>query len=433
VKILYLDPFSGIAGDMLIGALVDLGLDLAKLHHELAKLKLTGYHLTSKKVMRGVMAATKFDVEIDGVLQKNFDAAPPPDSHDHGHSHGDHGHSHAGGEAHSHTHAQQRSFGEIKTLISGSDLSARVKEQSIAVFTKLAEAEGRIHNYPIDKVHFHEVGAIDSIVDVIGACVGLEALGIDEVWCAPVALGSGGYVKCDHGLLPAPAPATVEIMKGIPVRPSPVAKELTTPTGAALVAGLAKHFGGMPAMRIEKVGYGAGSREQQEIPNILRVVVGTAEAASASGATADTVLEIQANIDDSTPEVLGYVAEKILAAGALDVFFTSIQMKKSRPGVLLTVIADVYLKDTIAALLLTETSSFGLRFVEKSRLKLSRRIESVQTPFGPIHVKLGSWQGRIVSRHPEFDDCRKAAETKAVPLQTVIEAARRAATDAFQN
>jgi pyridinium-3,5-bisthiocarboxylic acid mononucleotide nickel chelatase len=435
VKILYLDPFSGVSGDMFVGALIDLGLDLAKLHHELSKLNLSGYHLSTKRVMRGAMAATKFDVDIGGHIDGAFDADPSaPLSQDHGHSHG---HLHEHGHEHSHSHGgtvekaqpsqQRRTFAEIRTLIQESGLSARVKESSVRCFSTLAAAEGRIHNMPPDEVHFHEVGAIDSIVDTVGACIGIELLGIEQVWCGAVALGSGGMVKCDHGLMPVPTPATLEIMKGIAVRQTPIEKELTTPTGAALVAGLVSKFGSLPAMQIEKIGYGAGSREKQAIPNILRVLMGSVEDSTASTethATTDTVIEVRANIDDLSPEILGYVSEKLLVSGALDVFFTPIQMKKNRPATMLTVISEPHLLDTIAGILFQETTSFGLRYQTQSRLKLSRRIVLVKTVHGEVRVKLGEWKGKIVSVHPEYDDCRALAERTGVPLREIIDAAR---------
>ena len=425
--ILYLDPFSGISGDMFVGALLDLGLDLAKLHFELSKLHVAGYHLGSRRVLRGAIAATKFDVTLD--------AAPAAAaSHDHGHSHGDAEHGHEHGHAHhgesatdvtgAHTH---RTYADIKKLIEDSALSATVKKNSIAAFYKLAVAEGRMHNLPPEQVGFHEVGAIDSIVDMVGVCIGLEALGIDEVWSGPIALGSGGFVKCDHGQMPVPAPATLELMKGLPVRETTFQKELTTPTGAALAAALVTHFGPLPAMTISKLGYGAGTREQQPFPNILRVALGTvAEAASSRDAeTADSIIEIAANIDDATPEVLGYLCETLLARGALDVFLTPIQMKKFRPGTMLTVLAEPSQLDALAATIFSECPTFGIRYQTYSRLKLSRRVVTVETPYGAVRVKIGTWQGRDISFHPEYDDCRARAQEKSVPLQTVIDAARR--------
>jgi uncharacterized protein (TIGR00299 family) protein len=389
-SILYLDPFSGVSGDMFIGALLDLGLDLARLHSELAKLNLTGYRLSSKRVMRGAMSATKFDVEIDASIKT------------------------------------YRNFSDIKQIIEASALSVAVKTASLKAFTVLAEAEARIHNMSIEHVHFHEVGALDSIVDLVGGCIALEILNVGDLVCGPLALGAGGFVKCDHGMMPVPAPATLEIVKGIPLRNTPVEKELTTPTGAALVKALASHFGPMPEMEIAKIGYGAGSRVEQAVPNILRVALGSASMSQAS-ADSDTIVEISTNIDDATPEVLGYVAESLLAHGALDAFFTPIQMKKMRPAVMLTVLAEEAKLDELAAIIFKECPTFGLRYRKQSRMKLARKMVTVQTAFGDVRVKIGEWKGQAVSLHPEFEDCKTRAQEKNVALRAVIDAARTAA------
>jgi uncharacterized protein (TIGR00299 family) protein len=426
-RVLYLDPFSGIAGDMLVGALLDLGLDLAKLHHELAKLNLGGYHLSSKRVMRGALSAIKFDVRIDGVLQTNFDADPlAPDhtpDHEHGHAHG-HDHDHDHGHAHSGTAAAiHLTFAQIKTLILESTLAPRVKERGIAVFFRLAQAEGRMHNMPPETVTFHEVGALDSIIDIVGACIGLELLGIDELWSGPVALGAG-YVKCDHGLLPVPAPATLDMAQNMPLRASPVQKELTTPTGAAILAALCSRFGPFSGMTLAATGYGAGSRDGQAVPNVLRASIASAPQQDDAGR--DTILELQANIDDASGEVLGHLLETLLDNGALDVFHTPIQMKKSRPATLLTVLLEPALLDKITSILFRESTTFGVRYQEKSRLKLARRMLDVETPFGAVKVKVGAWHGRDVSLHPEYEDCRLRAKEHGVELRTVQEAARSA-------
>lgn len=317
-------------------------------------------------------------------------------------------------------------------MIEASGLSAGVKARSIKAFELLAEAEGRMHGQPPEKVAFHEVGAVDSIVDFVGACIGLEALGISEVRCGPVALGGegGGYVDCAHGKLPVPAFATLELMKGLPVRACAVNKELTTPTGAALLKALVTDFGPLPPMRIEKIGYGAGTRNDPHIPvpNVLRAVLGTLDTTAAGDdAEADTVVEIQANVDDAAPEVLGYLSEKLLAAGALDVFFTPVQMKKSRPGTLVTVLADAAHFDALAEALFRETPTFGLRYEQKQRRKLARETVNVETPWGAVRVKLGRWRGAFMSAHPEYEDCKALAEQNGVPLRQVIDAARAAA------
>lgn len=445
-RILFLDPFSGISGDMFVGALLDLGVDLARLTHEIAKLDLAGYQLSSKRVFRGAMTAIKFDVEIAGVVQKEFDApesgraVPAPktqDSHEHGHEHAHehsgHYHSHdapAGAAASRPPSAMRRSFREIRTLIQNSRLSERVKASSIAAFQKLADAEARIHNMPSDDVAFHEVGALDSIIDFVAVCAGLELLGIEEVWCAPLALGSGGFVKCDHGLMPVPAPATLELVKGVPLRNTPIEKELTTPTGAALVAALSKNFCAVPKMRVEQIGYGAGSRERQAVPNVLRALLGVEEPSAEAGDSsqgAGEIVEIRANIDDATPETLAYLSEALFTAGAVDVFFTPIQMKKNRPGTLVTVLAEPNLLGAMTAIFFKESSTFGVRYQNLKRQMLSRETLTVETLYGKVRVKIGRWCDAIQSVHPEYDDCRALAVATGAAIKDVMSEAQAAA------
>ncbi|MFH0938421.1 MAG: nickel pincer cofactor biosynthesis protein LarC [Planctomycetota bacterium] len=401
---LYLDPFSGISGDMFIGALLDLGLDLTQLRSELAKLDISDYQLSSKRVMRDKLSSVKFDVAIE------------IKAHEHSSSETTHHH-------HAHEH---RTFADIRQLIEHSALSNRVKIASLKVFQKLAEAEGLIHGKPPEQVAFHEVGALDSIVDIVGVCVGLEILQVDEVWCGPVALGSGGFVKCAHGLLPIPAPATLELMKGIPIRQTLVEQELTTPTGAALLAALVSRFCPLPAMTISRIGYGAGQREAQAVPNVLRGLLGVVETSVTQPATSDTLVSIQTNLDDTSPEILGYLMETLFAAGALDVFYTPIQMKKNRPATLLTVLAEPHQLNTLAGILFRESQTFGLRYQTSSRLKLSRRTVKVKTQYGEVRVKVGAWLGQETSIHPEYEDCRTRAQEHDVTLKDVIEAARAA-------
>ena len=427
-QILFLDPFSGVSGDMWVGALLDLGVDLAQLSHELSKLNLAGYQLGSRRVFRGAMSALKFDVTIDGEQQKEFDAPPLPlalssdHAHDHGHDHGAHSHGHEHGGAGVSAKNARRNFSQIKTLIKASTLSERVKSGSIAAFQKLAEAEGRIHNMPPDEVSFHEVGALDSIIDFVAVCAGLEILGIDEVWCGPLALGRGGFVQCDHGLMPVPAPATLELVKGMPLRDTPVEKELTTPTGAALVAALSVRFCAASEMTVKKIGYGAGSRERQSVPNVLRAMLG--HAADSSGGERDEIVEIRANIDDATPETLGFLLEKLFDSAALDAFFTPIQMKKNRPATLLTVLCETEAFEPLSNLILAESSSFGLRHETLQRRKLAREIVTVETRYGPVRVKLGRLNGKLVSVHPEYDDCRRLALERNVPIKEIMRLAQ---------
>lgn len=484
-RILYLDPFSGLSGNMLLGALLDLGLDLERLRRELAKLDLKGYELKAETVLRGGIRGTHFEVLLDGHGHEHKKGSAHSHAHGHEHSH-DHTHGHAHTHAHDHGHAhghehhhphengqrkgrkrapaqspalkvkspqahahEHRHHADIQALIRKSGLSERVKAQSLKAFELLAEAEGRMHDKPADRVAFHEVGAVDSIIDFVGACIGLEALGIDQVWCGPVALGGegdGGYVKCAHGLLPVPAFATLELMKGLPIRPCGVSAELTTPTGAALIRTLVTRFGPLPSMNIQALGYGAGTRNDPQItiPNILRVVLGETSdlktarddqqkssarghPPSAAADQADTVIELQANIDDATPEELGCLAEQLFGLGALDVFFAPIQMKKFRAATLLTVLIEPPLFQAVVEALFHGSSSFGIRYELKSRVKLARETRTVATPYGEVRAKLGTWKGEVVAIHPEYDDCRTLAEAEKVPLRKVIEAARRAA------
>lgn len=479
-RVLYLDPFSGISGNMLLGALLDLGLDLEHLRRELAHLSLDGYELKAETVMRGGIRGTHFEVVLQGSMAGG--AGDGDVTHDHAHTHAhEHPHAHAHSHAHSHDHEpakrakpggksramraksqlrgggqhSHRHFSEIRAMIEQSGLSERVKAQSVRAFELLAEAEGRMHGRPPEKVAFHEVGAVDSIIDFVGACIGLEALGVDEVWCGPVALGGegeGGYVKCAHGMLPVPAFATLELMKGLPIRSCGVASELTTPTGAALVKALAVRFGPLPPMDIRGLGYGAGTRNDPgiPIPNVLRVVLGTdgersgapdAVGRMAAGGSeraervegrnsvsqADAVIELQANIDDATPEELGCLAERLLKLGAMDVFFTPIQMKKFRPATLVTVLADPVLFSQTVNELFRSSSTFGVRYEMKSRVKLAREIRNVKTPWGEVSVKVGRFNGEIVAWHPEYDDCRALADAENLPLRHVVETARRLA------
>ncbi|MCZ7645609.1 MAG: nickel pincer cofactor biosynthesis protein LarC [Planctomycetota bacterium] len=438
---LYIDSFSGISGDMFIGALLELGLDFEHLKAELSKLKLEGYELKRAPVLRGVVAATKFDV----LVHHDPAAHSHAQHHEHGHGHA-HDHAHRHGHSHDHEHEPgeepqprnsqphvHRPFKAIRKLIEESALSPRVKEGSLRAFTLLAEVEARMHGQAVDEVQFHEVGGIDSIVDFAGAMIGLEALGIDEVRCGPLALGGdgpqgGGYVSCAHGKLPVPAFATLELAKGLPLRRAGVDKELTTPTGAALVKALVKpeHFGPLPAMNVLKIGYGAGTRNDPAIPipNVLRAVLGTPASVAAGSCEADTVVELQANLDDATGEVMGYAAERLFALGALDVFFTPIQMKKSRPGALLTALVPPEKQDAALELLFRETPTFGVRYETKRRAKLARETRTVTTPWGPVRVKVGTWRGETLSAHPEYEDCKRLAEAHGVPLREVIDTAK---------
>jgi len=424
---LYLDLNSGISGDMLVGALIDLGVDAARLERTLRRLKVGGYHLHVARAQRGGVTGTRFEVHLE-------DDHPP-------HVAGGQAvpHRHAGGGCQPHSHPQARNFADIRALIVGSRLSAWVKRKAVAVFQRLAEAEGRIHGMPPDEVQFHEVGAVDSIVDIVGACVALELLGRPRVVASPVIEGRG-WIRCAHGQLPVPAPATLAVLgqRGIPLSQCDEPHEMVTPTGAALLAELAEEFGPMTGLCATQIGYGLGSREHQTRPNALRVVLGRSSAAKPgrrTGATtagagddweSDRVAVLETNLDDVSGELLGHFMETALAAGALDVFYTAIQMKKNRPGVLLTVLCAETDADRFSELILRETTAFGVRRTVAERRKLRRNVTRVNTPYGPVDIKLGRLHGQSVQAKPEFESCRGVAARAGVSVRQVAAAALRA-------
>ncbi len=431
MKILYLDLFSGIAGDMFLGALLDLGLDAHKLERELKKLKLDGYHLHISRQQKSSIAGIKFDVHL-------------AHDHEHGHSHvhEHHVHEHVHDHAHSHTHhdhdhENQRHFAEIENLISRSKLSAWVKKKSIAVFQRIAEAEGKIHGLPPAKVHFHEIGAVDSIVDIVGAAIALELLGKPRVFASPVVEGTG-WIDCAHGRFPVPAPATLAILgaRGIGITQCDEPHELVTPTGAALLAEFVEGFGAMENLVAEKIGFGLGTRDNQTRPNVLRAVLGTqSRVQSPKSKAPPTVLDwetgriavLETNLDDCTGEILGHFVETALAAGALDVFHTPIQMKKNRPGVLLTVLCEETDADKFSEMILRETTAFGVRRTIAERRKLRREFAEVKTVFGKVTVKIGRLGGKMVQAAPEFESAKKLAAQKRAPVKEIYQAAVQAA------
>jgi len=412
MRTLYLDCFAGISGDMFIGALLDCGLDFDFLKAELAKLGVEGYELSLTRVDRCGINSAKFDVHLHGEVHHHHD-------HSHDHSH----------EANPHSH-DHRSLSTIKHIISSSALSAQVKERALAIFQLIGEAESKIHGIPIEIVHFHEVGAVDSIVDIVGACIGLEALKIEKIISAPLHIGSGTF-QCAHGTYPVPGPATAELLKGAPVYSKDIEGELVTPTGAAIVAMLAADYGNLPAMKIERVGYGAGTRSYQNFPNTLRVVIGetngSADVPSASDTTPATITVIEANIDDLSPQVFGHLMEKVLAEGALDVFYTPVQMKKNRPGVLVTLLCRPEDRQPMIELIFSETTTLGVRYRNEHREILQREFVKVETEYGAIKMKIArANDGRLVNYAAEFEDCRLAAELHQVPIREVQLAALRA-------
>jgi hypothetical protein len=411
MKTLYLDLFSGISGDMFMGALLDVGLDFPHLSSELEKLNIEGYHLHVSRGKRAQIEGTKFDVHLG--------------SHSHGHEH-EHGHAHEHEHEHTHTHGHEhgRNYAEIKQLIQKSGISEWAKEKTIAVFNRIATAEGKIHGVPAEKVHFHEVGAVDSIVDIAGACIGLEFLGKPRVLASQPIDGTG-WIDCAHGRFPVPAPATLEILaaRRVALTQCEEPHELITPTGAALLAEFVEEFGPMKNFAPARIGFGLGSRDNPARPNVLRAILGETNAALAHDWESDAIAVLETNLDDVSPEILGHFMESALAAGALDVSYTPLQMKKNRPGFLLTVLCAAAQADKFSELILRGTSAFGVRRHMAERRKLRREFQMVQTPFGDVSMKIGKLDGQVVQAAPEFESCRKLAEKEKLPLKQVYEAA----------
>jgi hypothetical protein len=400
MRILHFDCFSGIAGDMAVGALRDLGVGEEVFREAIAALGLGDeVHFHFQRGLRQGISGWKFDV--------------------HAHSHGEAGHSHGHGHDHAHgLHIHGRTWRKIRALLEESMLHPEVKSRAVSVFQRIAVAEAAIHGVPVDDIGFHEVGAADSIADIVAACAGFHALGPLRIEASALVEGTG-WIECAHGKFPLPAPATLEILKGIPLRQTDEACEFITPTGAALLAEFATRFGPMSAMRIEKTGYGLGTRDTSPRPNVLRAVIGEAELSSET----DEVARLETNLDDTTPEIAGEAMRRLFDAGALDVFLTPVQMKKNRPGFLLTVLCEPAKSDAIARTIFSETSSFGLRIDTVRRLKLQREFREAQTPFGPVRIKVGRLGGETIRESPEFEDCRLLAEKHGVPVLKVFNAA----------
>jgi uncharacterized protein (TIGR00299 family) protein len=406
-RVAYLDCASGAAGDMLLGALVDLGLPLPALQEELSKLRLGGYHLEAHKVHRAGIHATKVDVILTDVHEHE---------HEHEHGHG-HGHGHGGGSGHGGGH---RGLREIVGLIEDSGLDDAVKARAAGLFRRLAEAEAAVHGTRPEDVHFHEVGAVDAIVDVVGGVIGLRWLGAQRIVASPLNVGSGS-VSMEHGVYPVPPPATARLVQGVPVYGAGEG-ELLTPTGALLVTGHAEAYGPMPALRIEGVGNGAGTRDPQGRPNVLRVFVGEEQPAPAAGAS-PRVLVIEAEVDDMSPQLCGPLLDSLLAAGALDAYLTPIQMKKGRPGILVTALVEPPSREAVEETLFRDTTTLGVRRQEWERTVLQREVVPVETAYGPVGIKVGRRAGRVYNAQPEFEDCQRAARAAGVPIKEVWAAA----------
>jgi len=427
MRIGYLECFSGISGDMLLGALVDAGLPFNCLEQTAAALNV-GARLEVRKVSRGGIAATKVDVLTpdDAAHEHSHD------EHSHAeaaHSHGEHTHEapahvHREHEHEGHTHAEHRSLSVILGIIAAAPLSEVVKQRAARAFQLLGEAEAAIHSVPVEEVHFHEVGAVDTIIDIVCAAAGAEALGVDRWLASPLNVGSG-TVDCQHGTLPVPAPATLALLGNAPVYSAGPPMERVTPTGAVILRMLNVTYAPLPALRISAAGYGAGGRETPGQPNLLRLLVG--EDQSAPIEESEPIAVIETVIDDCTPQILAYVSELLLAAGAWDVYRASVQMKKGRTGVQMTVLCRPDLMPALRDLLFRETTTIGLRWRLENKASLQREFLPVDTPWGKVRIKIARWpSGEIANAQPEYEDCRQLATLHAVPLKQVIEKATQA-------
>ncbi|HTV58274.1 MAG TPA: nickel pincer cofactor biosynthesis protein LarC [Verrucomicrobiae bacterium] len=385
IGLAYFDCFSGISGDMVLGALVDAGGDLRAMEEGLRRLGLENWNITAEKVERGAIHATHVKVETR--------------------------------EEHHH-----RGLAKICERIDAAGLATRAAANAKRIFARLAEAEARVHQVPVEEVHFHEVGAVDSIVDIVGAAIGFDLLGVSEFACSPLDLG-GGQVKTQHGMLPVPAPATAELLRGAPAYSSGIQKELVTPTGAAIATTLSTTFGQMPAMKLRAIGYGAGSANNPEKPNVLRLLIGERQGVEGSEGWDAPVTVIETNLDDMSPQIFGYLIEKALELGALDVFSAAVQMKKGRPGVLLTILARPEDATRLAELVFRETTTIGVRMHETRRRCLEREQVRVETAFGEVRMKVARENGTILNATPEYEDCRRIAAERDVPLKQVMAAA----------
>jgi uncharacterized protein (TIGR00299 family) protein len=387
---LYFDCFSGASGDMILGALIDIGLPLDGLRGALGSLAIEYGEVTAERVTRAGVTATKFRL-----IEREAEGSP--------------------GGAHKHHHLKH-----IIAAIKRSSLSESGQGRAVSLFERLAEAEAAIHGTPIERVHLHEVGALDSIIDIVGAVYGFEWFGITDIVASPLNVG-GGTVRCAHGVFPVPAPATARLLAGTPIYGSGT-MELVTPTGALLITGYARAFGPLPTMRIDRVGYGAGDRDPKETPNVLRVMHGERAAQTAD----DTVVQIECEIDDMNPQLFGPLMDRLGEAGALDVFYAAVQMKKNRPGTLVTVVAPPEKREAITGVIFTHTTTIGVRYQDMRRDTLDRKIVSVDTPLGPLRIKVAGRDGRVLNAAAEFDDCARVAAERGLPIKEVQAIAMRA-------
>jgi pyridinium-3,5-bisthiocarboxylic acid mononucleotide nickel chelatase len=383
MKSLYFDCFSGVSGDMILGALVDSGVELETIKSELDKLGLTGYSLKAYKTKRGQISGTKVDVELS--------------------------------ESKNHSHRHGRHYSEIKKIIEESNLSDEVKKRSLNIFQKIAVAEAEIHSIPLEEVHFHEVGALDSIVDIVGSVAGIVSLNAGKIYASSINTGEG-MVKCDHGMMPVPAPATVKLLEGIPCYSSGIKKELATPTGVAILNEMVDEFISLPPMKIQGSGFGAGGHEIESVPNLLRLIVGEIQEIKDS---TKSMMMVETNIDDMNPEFYDYITELLFEAGAADVYCSPILMKKNRPAQKLSILTPAVNFQKILKIVFEESTTFGLRYYQVDRAILDRKNVTVETTFGLVNVKIGSLNGQVVQIAPEYEDCKTLAKEKQVPLKQV--------------
>ena len=388
-RIGYFDCQSGISGDMVLGALLDAGFDITELNEGLSRLRIGGFDLKAERVTRHGISGTSVEVVLDPATPQEF-----------------------------------RHLSDMEAILRGSDLDKGVKEKSLKILQRLAYAEAKVHGIPVEHVHFHEIGAVDTIVDVVGSVLGINAMGIEEIYASKLHVGTG-TVKCAHGVLPVPAPATLELLKGVPIYSTGIQGELVTPTGAAIITTLARAFGEFPPMTVERTGYGAGKREL-EIPNLLRVCIGgSAQESVDRNESPGNEVVVECNIDDMNPEIYGHVMDLLFEKGALDVFLTPVIMKKQRPGTILTVITQNEILDEIIKIVFMETTTLGVRIHQVKREKANRELISVKTRFGEVRVKVARFKDMVTNIAPEYEDCRRLAKTHGVPLKVIYDEARR--------
>ena len=392
LRVAYFDCYSGISGDMILGALFDLGVDPGIIRKALKTLDLKGYKLKTSQVKRGLIAGTKVQVS----LTKSR-----------------------------HSHHPARKYSDIKKLIADSDLSSTAKKNSLEIFKRIAQVEAAIHDTTMEKIHFHEIGAVDSIVDIVGGVVAIESLKLDKIYSSPLNVGEG-FVQCAHGSLPVPAPATLKLLQGVPVFSSGVKKELTTPTGAAMIGFYADKFGSLPTMKIVGDGYGAGDHIISEMPNMLRVVLG-----EICKEPDEELVLIETNIDDMNPEFYEGTMQSLFNAGALDVYLTPIIMKKSRPANKISVLSTETDRQIMSEILLHETSSFGVRYYPIGRTVLEREMKSVKTSWGPVKIKIGKFNGKVIQISPEYEECKRISYKKKIPVKQIYEEAHSQAMKSF--